>query len=155
MSNGEDRPMTGATWIVVASASHADIYARKKRFSALEVVHRLTEPDARAKERDLSSDAPGRSFNSHGSGRHAMEPDHTAREHLRGDFARRIAADVESGRAAGHFQHLMIVASPDMLGALRGHLSDAARRLVSLEISKDMTAMGPGAIGVEIDRLTS
>lgn len=155
MTDGEHRPMTGATWVVVASASQADIYLRQKRFSALEIVHRLKEPDARAKEQDLSSDAPGRSFDSHGSGRHAMEPDHTGREHLREDFARRIAAEVESGRAADHFQHLMIVASPDMLGALREQLSAAARQLVSLEISKDLTAKGPSAIGVEIDRLTS
>lgn len=151
MTDNSGGPATGVTWVVVADASQAEIYMREKRFSELESVQRMTEPAARMKEGDLVADSPGRSFDIRGGGRHAMEPDHSEKERIRADFAGRIAAELEAGRNAGQFQHLAIIATPDMLGALRASLSATTRRLVVLEASKDMTGMEPAAIAREID----
>ncbi len=142
----------GPTWVVVADASRADFYIRHKRFSPMEPVQSLTSPDARAKEQDLGSDAPGRAFDSKGSGRHAMEPDHSGKEHLRENFAHQIADELDAGRVANKYQHLVIIAAPHLLGDIRGKLSRATRQLVTTEIDKEMTALDISAICTEIDK---
>lgn len=151
MTDEKSAPAGGVTWVVVADARRAGIYSRQKRFSELEPLQVLEEPQARTHERDLVSDAPGRSFDSHGTGRHAMEPGETTKHHIRGAFARRVAGELEVGRRAGHFEHLVIVASPDMLGELRAHLDRATRQCVVLEVDKDLTGHEPAAIAAEID----
>lgn len=149
--NDNAEPGRGVTWVVVADAARAQIFSRTERFSALEPLRVIDEPRARSRERDLIADSPGRSFDSHGQGRHAMDPGQSAKAQLREAFARRIAAEVESGRAADRFQHLVIVATPDMLGAVRAQLSRAAQRLVTREIAKQMTQAEPATIAAEID----
>lgn len=146
-----DEALTRVTWVVVADSGRADIYSRQKRFSPLEPVQRLTEPEARSKEHDFASDAPGRSFDSHGQGRHAMEPDQTAKEHLRERFVRRISDVLESARNDDRFQQLVIVAAPAVLGALRQQLSQPVQQQLVAEIDKNMTDQDQAAIASLID----
>jgi protein required for attachment to host cells len=146
-----DEALTGVTWVVVADSGRADIYSRLKRFSPLESVQCLTEPEARSKAHELVSDAPGRSFDSRGEGRHAMEPDQSGKEHLRESFARRIADVLEPARNEGRFQQLVIVAAPAVLGALRQQLSHATQRQVVAEIDKNMTGQDQADIVSLID----
>lgn len=151
MTKNTDEINSGVTWVVVASADRADIYSRQKRYSRLESVQRFDEPRARLKEQDLVSDTPGRAFDSGGQGRHAMEPDRSGKEHLREGFVNRIAETLESARGAERFQHLIIVASPAILGALRAQLSDTTRKRVQAEIDKHMTGREPSEITALID----
>lgn len=141
----------GYTWVVVADASRADLYKRQTRRSPLELIESLAEPRARGKEQDFSADAPGRAFDSGGQGRHAMQGDHTTKQHLREVFAQQIAAELEAGRQAGHFKQLIIVAAPAMLGDLRQQLSAATTKLVAAEFSKDLAGEEPTAIAALID----
>lgn len=142
---------SGFTWVVVADASRADFYKRQARRGQLEVVQRLAEPRARDREQDLVADAPGRAFDSGGQGRHAMEPDHTTKQHLREAFAQRIAAALEEGRVAGQYKQLVIVAAPAMLGDLRRRLSDTTSKLVAAEFDKDLAGHDPAEIAALID----
>jgi len=140
------RAVIGVTWIVVADAAQAQIYSRETRKAPLELLHSFTEEKARATEHDLHADSPGRTFDSLGAGRHAKQPEHTARQNLRIAFARQIADFLEAGRTANRFEHLAIVAAPALLGELRAHLSQPALQLVIVEIPKHMTAETPAAI---------
>jgi protein required for attachment to host cells len=151
MTSKPDEALTRVTWVVVADSGRADIYSRQKRFSPLEPVQRLTEPEARSKEHDFASDAPGRSFDSHGQGRHAMEPDQTAKEHLRERFVRRISDVLESARNDDLFQQLVIVAAPAVLGALRQQLSHPVQKQLVAEIDKNMMDQDQAAIASLID----
>lgn len=151
MSEERREPEAGATWIVVTDGAHAEIFSRARQFSDLESVQAFDEPEARSRELDLGTDAPGRSFDSHGQGRHSMDPAQSGKAHLRESFARRIAAEVESGRSAGRFRNLVLVATPDMLGALRAQLSGTSRQLVRREIVKQMTRAAPAEIAAAID----
>jgi protein required for attachment to host cells len=151
MTVKQDESLTGVTWVVVADSGRVDIYSRQKRFSPLESVQRLTEPEARLKAHELASDAPGRSFDSHGQGRHAMEPDQSAKEHLRESFVRRISDVLESAHNEGRFQQLVIVAAPAVLGALRQQLSQAVQKQVVAEIDKNMTDQDQETIASLID----
>lgn len=151
MRNDTNELNSGVTWVVVASADRAEFYSRQKRYSQLEPVQRLEEPGARSKEQELASDMAGRAFDSGGQGRHAMEPNHTGKEHLRETFVRRIAEALDSARSADRFQHLVIVAAPAVLGELRAQLSSATQKRVTVEIDKHMTGQEPAAVAELID----
>jgi protein required for attachment to host cells len=151
MMQSTNRLSVGPTWVVVADASRADIFLRHKRHSPLEAVQCLTDSEARSKEQDLVADGPGRTFDSAGKGRHAMEPDHTEKEHLRQTFAHRVAHVLESARQADRFKHLVIVAGPAMLGELRAQLDAATAKLVLAEFNKELTGHAPEAIAKLID----
>ena len=141
----------GNAWVVVADAYRADIYKRETRRGPLELVLSLIELGARGREQDYAADAPGRSFDSGGQGRHAMESSHAMKQHLREAFAQQIAAELEAGRQAGHFKKLIVIAAPAMLGELRRQFSDATAKMVTAEFSKDLTAQDPAAIVTLID----
>ena len=154
MKKQSSKLTTGATWVVVADSSRADFFIRHQRFSPIEPIHSLTAPDARAKEHDLVSDAPGRTFDIKGSGRHALEPRHTGKEHLRENFAHQIAGELDAGRIANKYEHLVIVATPKLLGDIRTKLTSATRQLVMTEIDKEMTGQDLSVICAEIDKQT-
>ena len=145
---------SGETWVLVADAARADIYKRHQRRSPLEVVQCLTNDQARAKEQDLVADEPGRAFDRAGQGRHAMEPDHTEKQHLRTVFAQRITHVLEAGRKADRFTHLVIVAPPTMLGELRSQLDASTSACVIAEFNKELVGHSPEAIVKLIDSQT-
>lgn len=144
------RAVIGVTWVVVADAAQAQIYSRKTRRGPLELLQSFTEEQARATEHELLTDSPGRTFDSLGAGRHAKQPEHTAKQNLRIAFARQIADFVEAGRTANSFAHLAIVAAPALLGELRAHFSEPALQLLEIEIPKHMTTAKPEAIAAAL-----
>jgi protein required for attachment to host cells len=139
------------TWVLVADASRAQIYSRHKRRSPLEIVQSLTEAQARAREQDLVADKPGRTFDRAGQGRHAMEPAHTEKEHLRTQFAQRITKELESARNEGRFKQLVIIATPAMLGELRGQFHEATAACIVAEFNKELTGYEPEVVAQLID----
>ena len=119
-------------WVVVADKSKARIFTVADPRGALldEVV--LEHPQAREREQALTSDRPGRSFDSKGQGRHAMgtsvEPDQ--QETIR--FAKQIADHVQAAYNEGRCDRLLLVAGPPLLGLLREPL----KTLTGLRISE-------------------
>ena len=119
-------------WVMVADKSKARIFTVADPRGALldEVV--LEHPQAREREQALTSDRPGRSFDSKGQGRHAMgtsvEPDQ--QETIR--FAKQIADHVQAAHNEGRCDRLLLVAGPPLLGLLREPL----KTLTGLRISE-------------------
>ena len=97
-------------------------------------------------DRDLKSDAPGRSFSSVGSGRSAYEE--TDFHQLEEDRFAVETADLLRDRALrGDFESLIVVAPPRTLGALRKHYHKEVERRLAGEIAKDLT--GHPVAGIE------
>ena len=65
------------TWIIVADESTATVYTRKSRRGPLTELFSLANETGRKKLGDLLSDRGGRSFDSHGQGRHTMVKEQT------------------------------------------------------------------------------
>ena len=124
-------------WVMVADKSKARIFTVADPRGALldEVV--LEHPQAREREQALTSDRPGRSFDSKGQGRHAMgtsvEPDQ--QETIR--FAKQIADHVQAAHNEGRCDRLLLVAGPPLLGLLRESLKTLTGLRVS-EIEKNL-----------------
>lgn len=89
------------------------------------------------KDRELKSDAPGRSFSSVGARRSAVEEtDYHQQEEDR--FAADTAALLAKRAQANGFEQLIIVAPPRTLGELRQHYDKAVEAKIVAEVDKDL-----------------
>jgi len=128
-----------AYWIVVADEAHARIYARKKKYSAATELLTLENPSARARTGDLIADRGGRSFDSHGQGRHTMVKEKAdPKAQLATKFAKEIAERVSSALQSGECLGYVLVAAPRFLGTLRSQLAIQGGKEPYLCIDKDV-----------------
>lgn len=134
------------TCIVACTATRARLWRSTNRFGDWFLLAELTNPAAAARESDFTSDRPGRTFDSFGSGRHAMVPGETRREHEARRFAGELAGQLNHGIVSGDFDHLVLIAAPSFLGHLRTALSDQARRAVIYEDARDLTGLDAESI---------
>ena len=127
------------TWVVVADNERARFLTKKPGEKILIEIDDLVHPEARIHERDLSSDKPGRSYDSGGSGRHSMEQKTDIKKHDALTFAGCIADRLEQGRNDHEYQQLVLIAPPEFLGLLRKQLSDQCTKLVKQTFDKDLS----------------
>lgn len=124
--------------IVVADQAEAIFYdAASLQARPKEVAH-ITDPAAHLHNRDLVSDRPGRSYESVGGQRHAIEREFGPRQQEAVRFARRISRRLDDARRKGEFDELIVVAGPPFLGLMRGAMSRPTRERVVHEIRKDL-----------------
>ena len=133
-------------WILVAESSKATIYAAKKPASSLSKVQSFSHPESRLHEQELTSDLPGRTFDSLGSNRHAMSTAVEPKKEEAIRFSKELVEALELGRAQCRFDKLYIVAPPEFLGLLRAHASALLADTVVQEINKNLTALKPAEL---------
>lgn len=130
-------------WILAANSGNATLFSADSPTAPLIELAIFDNPDARAKQMDLASDRPGRSFDSHGEGRHAMEVEVDPKKQEQIRFAKLIADRLEQGRVENAFGRLVLVVAPMFLGLLRANFGAPLSALISLEMDKDYTALRP------------
>ena len=126
-------------WIVVADTTHARIFSAEKPTSELVEIRTLIHPEARLHEGDLTSDTPGRDHDGSTPRSHDMGHTSDAKEEEAIRFAEAISDAIESGRTAGQFNKLYVIAAPSFLGILRKHYSSATQQMIATEIDKNLT----------------
>lgn len=131
------------TWVVVADSVRARIFTAETSTSGLAELETLTHPEGRMHDRDITSDLPGRSFDSLGNARHAMEPPTDPKHELAIEFARTVAHHLDAARIKKDFERLVIVAAPAFLGLLRDQLNPTCRKQVAFELNKNLTQHTP------------
>lgn len=142
------------TWVVVADSTRARIFDAESSSAALSEAEGLTSPEGRLHDRDMTSDLPGRSFDSNkAGGRHAMEPTTDPKHELAIEFARSIARHLDAARVKHDFEQLVIVAAPSFLGLLREQLNTACRKLVAFELNKNLVQQTPEEIRSHLPKL--
>jgi len=133
------------TWVVVADNSRARIFTAETPSSPLIEVDSIVHPEARMHDRDITSDLPGRGSGSGGS-RHSYETETDAKDYENVNFAKRIAGFLDDARKSDKFKQLIIVAAPSLLGNLRSGLNDQTKKMVSLELDKNLSSLNPDEI---------
>lgn len=126
------------TWILVANASTARLYANHGAKKGIQLVKELSHPESRAKASNLVADRPGHNpgaGNGHGSFVPATDPKHNEAER----FALELAREMDQGRTANSYQRAILVAAPAFMGLLKGNLDHQVSRLVSESVEKDYT----------------
>jgi protein required for attachment to host cells len=130
------------TWVVTADSSKADFFEVDRIGGDFRPVRSLAHTEATLKGQDLTTDRPGRSFDSAGQGRHAMSSQVDPRAHEADVFAREVSETLELGRTRGNFGRLIVLAPPDFLGRLRKTISPAANKLVVETVPKSVVGLG-------------
>lgn len=138
-----------ATWIVVTDGGHARIAVSEGTGPKLRIAPTyVKEMDADVPAgRDIVTDKPGRTFDSAGTGRHAMAPPSDPREQAKQEFIRSVAQCLEDAAGQGKFQRLILVAPPRALGELRSCLSSGLQSKVAHEVAKDLNRLSPAELG--------
>lgn len=134
-------PAKKRTWIVVADAASARIITLEGsgRDQTPVVDATFENPAARGHSRDLGTDRPGRSVESVGSMRHAVEPRTDPHRQAKSTFARTIADYLDRADHEKKFDQIVLVAPPVTLGDLRAMLGKQVAKRVAGEIGKDLT----------------
>jgi len=125
-------------WVVVGDGRKALVLRNEgdEKFPNLKTVDVLNAGDNPATSQ-LGSDRPGRT-SEHG-GHHGAVEQTDWHEIAENDFARRIAAALETRHASGDIDALVVVAPPRTLAELRHNFSHALRAKIVAEVNKDLT----------------
>lgn len=132
-------------WIVVADQGRARFFTTASPRGALLEVGALEHAAARERSRELTSDRPGRSFDSAGTGRHAMSSPVEPRKQEAIRFARQIADYLHKAYNEGRCDELLLVAGPEFLGLLREQLGSAIGFRIN-ELEKNLGQYDPQEI---------
>jgi protein required for attachment to host cells len=149
---------TPLTWILVADAKQARVYARQKSprriplpgnarhrhyteqvTPSLELVEGMAWQAESPEIYETGRNATGMVFQSVGGARHMSEPHLDARSETAQHFAAAVAGHLNAALKAKKFERLVLVAPPRMLGELRKHLDGAVQKIVLAELPKDFT----------------
>lgn len=126
------------TWVVVAHRGGARVFENKGPGKGLDLLQKLDHPEGRLKNREIKSDKPGRSYESHGGAHHAYDKEREPVMHVAEQFAKQISGLLDEGRNRQAYGRLVLVAEPRFLGNLRSALSRETASLVSATIDKDL-----------------
>ena len=131
--------MKKTTYVLIADGARARLFVVEEGTADLKRALGQEFIGTNLPSREIASDRPGRSFDSAGSGRHAMEPPTDPHRHAERVFAQEVAAVLENALRRNELHNLVVVAPPKALGDLRGEFSDALRKRVTAELNKDLT----------------
>ena len=130
------------TWVVVAESSRARIFSVENTKDPMDEILTLDHPDSRAHEQELTSDLPGRAFDSSGQGgRHALSTSIEPKQQETITFAKQIAELLDRHRKSSDYDKLIIFAAPAFLGLLRERMSDQTNKLVVYESNKNLVQL--------------
>ena len=141
------------TWVLVAQRAGARIYEHRGPGKGLNLLDTIENEEGRLRDGEINSDRPGRAFDSHDRGRHAMEPNETPHERIAADFARSLAKGLEEARVRGDFDQVILVAEPRMLGLLRKSLGSSTAAHLRGSIDKDYAASDRERLERELGQL--
>ena len=129
--------MRGKLWALVLNATQARILRGLTRGGSTSEPELLLQSEHRDL-RQIMADKPGRSFESVGSRRSAMEYASDPVRDAERAFAAEVVARLERHREAGDFTRLAILAAPEMLGLIRPELTEGLRAIVVHEEPKNL-----------------
>lgn len=136
-----------AIWVLVAERSRARLFELDAATAPLQEIKDWVETRARLRPGDYeTTEAPGRTFNSWGVQRHAMEMPTDPHDKAAQGFAAELVAFLDGEYERQRFDKLILVASPRMLGTLHQELSDKLRRTVAAEVPKSLAKRSPKTI---------
>lgn len=139
------------TWILVANRAQARLFESPGPGKGPRLVREIEHPEGRLATHELGSERPGRSYDSHGPGRHAMGKEHDAAEQTAIRFAKRLSLLLEEGRTRNQFTKLVLVAEPRFLGQLRDALSRETATRLAASLDKDLPGIGAQDLARHLD----
>jgi protein required for attachment to host cells len=133
--------------VVVADEYRAIFYARDTMTGPLRKLRTFTNETARMKTGELLSDRGGRSFDSHGQGRHTMGGDRDSpQQQLAKAFAKDLVEVIAAESHKGTCRGYAVIAAPRFLGLLRQEFSGSIRDEPYATVAKDVVGQDEAVI---------
>jgi protein required for attachment to host cells len=123
------------TRVIVANNARARIFVSHDVLNHLVEEEGFVHEEAHLSNRDLVSDAAGKTRDSHGS----FDSETSPKEHEAENFAVLLARRLKEMHNERHFDQLILIAPPAFLGLLRKHLHKPLDKLVERTIHKDLS----------------
>ena len=98
----------------------------------------MSDPAAHLHDRDFFSDRPGRSYESVGRARHAIEGENDPRQREAVKFAKEIASRLDMDLRNKEYEQLIVVAGAPFRSLVRAELSAGTSACVVHEVPKDL-----------------
>lgn len=128
------------TWILVANACQAKLYARSNIKNGLSLIKTLSHPESRMKNSELVSDGSGAMQSAAGHG--ARQPQTEPKQNEAIHFAQQLAHELNQGRNEQQFVKIILMAPPTFLGLINEKLDTQTAKLISTKLDKDYTQVG-------------
>ncbi len=128
-------------WLLIADSAKARLFAVDRRERTLRPMGEWQDDVAGGKAQEIVADRPGRTFDSGGPGRHAMEPSSSPKGVAKARFVAMLADHLEDEAKKNGFDELHLVAAPRTLGELRELLDPAVKSRLAHEEAKDLTQL--------------
>lgn len=136
------------TWILVADRLRARLFSFAGDARQAEEIGDFI--NTRGEVRGRTRQRPPRSHDRFGPGRHAIEPHTSPEERSIACFVAELGAVLERGRVGNRYQHLVLIAPPRFLGALKASLNKHVQSRVVSGVPKDLTGAGMPAICAQL-----
>ena len=126
------------TWVVLADHQNVRVLLYDAPARRLDPVEGWAREEHLKAGHDIVTDRPGRSFESAGSARSAIEPKSDPRRQDAIRFLTDLAHRLGKAATAKAFDRLVLIAPPRALGELRDLLSEPVREKVVDELNEDL-----------------
>ena len=138
------------TWVVVADASRARLF-EKNALSPLTELQTFVHLESR-QSNSTAADEHGRVFENERP-RHYIEPKNSVSQHEEHIFAHELGRFLDSAEADHRFDHLVLIAPPAFLGALRERIEARTQKHIAGTLNKNLTMEPPKRIARYLKRL--
>lgn len=132
------------TWILVANGSEARLFESEFRPKSLTLLQEIKHPESREKGAELASDKSGHyqgDAANGGSTQGSFSEPTDPKEYEMERFAAELVKELEAGRTANSYQHLIVASSPKFHGLLNKHMNGHISKLIEKHINKDFTSL--------------
>jgi protein required for attachment to host cells len=134
------------TWIVVADHQRARVLMNGGPGRGLQPVAGMHLQSRLKAGRDIVADRPGRSFESRGRMRHAVEPRIDPHRQAAERFVVKVVESLAAASRKGHYDRLVLVAPPRALGEFRKHMPASVKKKLIGEVGEDLTKAPTAAL---------
>ncbi|HEX2492551.1 MAG TPA: host attachment protein [Steroidobacter sp.] len=132
--------------VIVADAKTVHVFESGADDAGLRKLAAFHNPDAKAHERDLVTDRPGRTASSANKARQAYEPNVTARQHALQRWLKLIGGQLQRLLAARRSEGCVLIAGPRLLAQLRSSLPAKLSALNRVELQRDLATQPAAAL---------
>ena len=126
-------------WLLIADGGRARVLSNSGPGRGVVAVPGLVFSADLPLSHDIGADRPGRTFDSTGKTRHAMEPHSDPHQQLKHKFVVGLVEMLEENLEQGEFDRLVIAAPPSVLGMMRPAISNRLDSVIAAEVDKDLT----------------
>lgn len=129
------------TWLLVADGVRGRLFKVDRKAKKLVEVADLLNPEGRLHEKEFYSDAPGKTYDREGQGRHFIEEGEKKKEQSKEQFAHRLVMYLDEKYKTEKINHLFVVAPSKLLGHLNREFNKLHFDYKVTKIAKEISSL--------------